>query len=420
VRLGTSPTVTVTPGAAPELRVTGPISETGGSQSITKAGTGTMLLSSHNTYSGPTTVSAGTVLADGNQTGAFSVGQNGTLAGSGTVGATTVAGVLAPSAPGLHTGALSFGPTGRLAVTLTSVAPATIPAVVATGTVAIDPSAALDLDVAPATALPHGSSPVLIANDGVDAIGGQFMGIPPNSALSTPAGVPLAVSYAGGDGNDLALTAGNVPPQVGSSSATPNPVAAGQQVALSVTESDANQDPLTTTWNFGDGATGSGQATTHAYTAPGTYTTVATVSDGLAQVRSTIVIRVIGPGPTVPTGGGSGGTTTVTSSGYGASFGLTVAGACVRKGTPFGVTLTISRRTKRKAKGNVLVKVTKVVFAIDGKSVKTVRSPPFRARLTVPRAAPSGGRITLRATASLKMRSGARRAKALTVAVAVC
>jgi fibronectin-binding autotransporter adhesin len=434
VRLNANPTVTVTPGAAPELRVTGVISEVGGSRSIAKAGTGTMLTGANNTYTGTTTVSAGTLLANGNQVGAFSVGQNGTLGGSGAVGATTVAGILAPTAPGLNTGALSFGPTGRLDVTLTSVVPGTIPSVIVTGTVAIDPSAALNLVVAPGTAVPHGSNVLLINNDASDAIRGQFTGVPTNSVLSTAAGVPLTVSYAGGDGNDLSLTAGNVPPQISSISATPNPVAAGQPVALSITESDANQDPLATTWNFGDGTTGTGASTSHAYTTPGMYTTVATVSDGLAQVQSTTVITVAGMatgggtgtptggGTRMPTGGGTGSadTSTVKSSGYGADFGLTVPSACIRRGTPFSVTLSIKKQTKGKAKGNVLVKVTKVVFAIDRKAVKTSRSAPFRVRLTVPRTATSGSTIKLRATAYLKIHGGQSRAKSIAIASKVC
>jgi len=412
--LNASPTVTVTPGAAPELRVTGPISETGGSHSVTKAGTGTLLTSGTSTYTGTTTVSAGTLVADGSQPGPFSVGPNGTLAGSGTVGATTVAGVLAPVAPGLHTGALSVGPTGKLDATLTSLAPAAIPSVFVTGAAAIDPSAALNLVVAPGVAMPHGSKLVLIDNDGSDAIGGQFAGVPTGALLSTSAGVPLAVSYEGGDGNDLGLTAGNVAPHVGSVRAAPNPVVAGQTVALGVAASDANMDPLTTTWNFGDGTTGSGAATSHAYPKAGQYTAVATVSDGLAQVQSTAVITVTARPASAPA------TTTVTSSGYGAVFGSTVPHACVRKGASFTATLSVKTvKAKAKVKGDALRKLAKVVFSI-GKSTKTDRSAPFRTRLAVPHTAASGSKLKLRAKAYLVLRGGKRPTKTLTTTLKVC
>src|SRR5262249_54162104 len=137
LRLNASPTVTVTPGAAPELRVTGPITETGGSRSITKAGTGTLLTTGANTYSGTTTLSGGTLLADGSQPGSGTVEPSGTLAGSGSVGATVVNGALAPLAPGFTTGALSFGSSGRLDQTLTSFAAGTVPAAIANGAVTI-------------------------------------------------------------------------------------------------------------------------------------------------------------------------------------------------------------------------------------------------------------------------------------------
>jgi fibronectin-binding autotransporter adhesin len=427
VELKSSPTVTVTAGAAgtaPELRLTGIVSEFGGARAITKAGNGTLLTSAANTYTGTTTVSAGTLVADGTQTGTFSVGQNGTLTGSGALGVTTVEGILAPVAPGLTTGSLSFGPLGRLDETLTSFAPGTVPSAIATGTVTIDPSAALNLIVAPATALPHGSTALVIDNKGPEPIAGQFTGIPNGFVLPTSEGVPLAVSYAGA-GNDMGLTAANVPPQAGSVAATPSQVTAGQPVALSVTESDANQDALTTTWNFGDGAAGSSTSTSHAYTAAGLYTAVATVSDGLAQVQSTTTITV---NATPPTGGDStplrdGGTVPTapapaTVSAYGATFSLSAPSACVKAGARFSVTPSIKLPKKGKSKGSV--KVTKVVFTIAGKTVKTLRSAPFAARLTVARGAVSGSTIKVRAIVHLKLRGGKGKSKTLTVGVKVC
>lgn len=426
VQLKASPTVTVNPGpagTAPELRVTGPISEFGGSQSITKAGTGTLLTSAANTYTGTTTVSAGTLVANGTQTGALSVGPSGTLSGSGTFGATTVEGVLVPEAPGLSTGSLSFGPTGRLDETLTSVAPGTVPSMVATGTVTINPSAALNLVVAPGIALPHGSKALVIDNRGSEAIAGQFTGIPNGFVLPTLEGVPLTVGYSGGDGNDLSLTAGNIAPQVSSVAATPNPATAGQPVALSVTGSDANQDALATTWNFGDGTTGSGASTSHAYAKPGAYTVVATVSDGLAQVQSTSTVTVTAApasgGTTPPQGGGTTPASTATSSGYGSSFSVTAPSACVRPGAPFSVTLSV-KKLKGRASRNAPVKVTKVVFTIAGKTVKTLRAAPWHALITLAPNATGGATVKVQAKAYLKIRGGKVAAKAVAVAIKVC
>jgi autotransporter-associated beta strand protein len=96
---GTARTVT-TNGTAP-LSVGGVV---GGSLGVTKAGTGTLVLGGANTYTGPTSVSAGTLLVNGNQsaaTGAVTVASGATLGGSGTVGGTTsVSGSLAPGSGG--------------------------------------------------------------------------------------------------------------------------------------------------------------------------------------------------------------------------------------------------------------------------------------------------------------------------------
>jgi fibronectin-binding autotransporter adhesin len=98
----TTNTWTVNPGLT--MDVSGAISGT--NAAITKDGTGTLTLSGANTYSGNTTVSDGTLIINGNQsgaTGAMTINANGTLAGSGTIGASllTVNGVIAPgNSPG--------------------------------------------------------------------------------------------------------------------------------------------------------------------------------------------------------------------------------------------------------------------------------------------------------------------------------
>jgi len=58
-----------------------------GSGSVTKAGTGVLTLNNNNSYSGTTTVSAGTLLINGYQTGVgqVTVGSAGTLGGSGNI-----------------------------------------------------------------------------------------------------------------------------------------------------------------------------------------------------------------------------------------------------------------------------------------------------------------------------------------------
>ena len=50
--------------------------------------------------------------------------------------------------------------------------------------------------------------------------------------------------------------------------------------------SDPNEDVLTYSWDFGDGARGSGITTTHVYEAAGTYDVTLTVNDGSAEATS--------------------------------------------------------------------------------------------------------------------------------------
>jgi fibronectin-binding autotransporter adhesin len=85
--------------------ISGVIADTGSGSnlktiSVVKTNAGTWILSGANTYTGTTTVSAGSLIVNGNQSGAtgiLSVSSGATLGGSGTIGgSTTISGVLAP------------------------------------------------------------------------------------------------------------------------------------------------------------------------------------------------------------------------------------------------------------------------------------------------------------------------------------
>ena len=69
---------------------------------LIQAGPGTTVLSGQNTYTGPTTVDAGTLSLTGSITSSVFVSSGGVLSGSGTVGSTTIngGGLLAPANPG--------------------------------------------------------------------------------------------------------------------------------------------------------------------------------------------------------------------------------------------------------------------------------------------------------------------------------
>jgi PKD repeat protein len=58
-------------------------------------------------------------------------------------------------------------------------------------------------------------------------------------------------------------------------------------------------DPLTFTWNFGDGTTGTGAQPTHVYTDEGVYTATVSVSDGSAVSTATETVTVLSLPPTV-------------------------------------------------------------------------------------------------------------------------
>lgn len=93
-----------------DLNISGAIG--GGAYSLAKAGTGTLLLSGGNTYSGTTTVGAGTLLVNGVVPGVVTVASGATLGGSGTIdGVVTInSGATIGASPGIATLTLGSSP----------------------------------------------------------------------------------------------------------------------------------------------------------------------------------------------------------------------------------------------------------------------------------------------------------------------
>ncbi len=87
----------------------------------------------------------------------------------------------------------------------------------------------------------------------------------------------------------------NTPP-VASFTATPTSGTAPLTVAFDASaSSDADLDPLTYNWDFGDTNSGTGVAPSHTYTTPGTYVVTLTVSDGEDSATATTTITVNAP-----------------------------------------------------------------------------------------------------------------------------
>jgi PKD repeat protein len=103
----------------------------------------------------------------------------------------------------------------------------------------------------------------------------------------------------GSDVETLTITIGNEPPTIDAIS-VPTTAPEGSTVTMTATASDVGSDTLTFDWDFGDAATATGEAVTHAWADDGTYTITLTVTDddGDADVQ-TVVITITNVDPTI-------------------------------------------------------------------------------------------------------------------------
>jgi autotransporter-associated beta strand protein len=266
LNLGTTRTFTVADGSAVNdlviaAVISGPITTTGVHPGLIKAGPGTLVLTGANTYTGATTINAGTLLVNGSQGSIpVTVNSGATLGGTGTVGViTSNGGTLRPGSVGLGqlntVGNLALSLTTTFSVQLSRIRIGVVQVSVS-GTLSVIGTVNLNnatLNVSLGAPSNVGDRFTILANDGTDAIVGTFNGLP-EKAILTVGGVAFQISYVGGTGNDVVLT------HVNSTSQFPNRQVTsgllnGQTATLTGTPTDPDAlDTFILDVNWGDGS----------------------------------------------------------------------------------------------------------------------------------------------------------------------
>jgi len=189
------------------------------SSALSKFGAGKLTLTAINPYTGPTFVTGGTLIVNGNNTASNMTiaTSGGTLSGTGEVGNIYI-GLNGILAPGESTGILdAFNTTFDSAIFSVEIFGTTLGTeydqLNATGTVTISSNTQLIIELGLFNPADDGSQTfTIINNDLADALTltGKFASgiIPLNEGdLFSADGQNFTISYAGGDGNDVVLTA---------------------------------------------------------------------------------------------------------------------------------------------------------------------------------------------------------------------
>lgn len=194
----------------------------GSGASLTKGGTGTLTLSGANTYTGGTTLNAGTLVISNRsgsgagtgllQVNAGTLGGSGIISGAVTVGTGSGAGAFLAPAHGINKqvtltiqSALTFKADSTFTYTFKAKQTKSKTDKVVANGVMINSGASFNLSGTTQGTLTQGTFLTVIKNTATTPISGAFSNLP-DGAIVTVNGNNLQANYGGGDGNDLTLT----------------------------------------------------------------------------------------------------------------------------------------------------------------------------------------------------------------------
>jgi len=214
---GTSSTIAFNPPVASAVNLSEEIADetsAGGTNArgLSIGGFSIVRFQNTHTYTGPTTV-AGNAGVDGTLASPFTIASGGQLGGSGTIASITATSgsLLNPSLGGvvatqLTTGTLDLQAGSTLALSMVS--SGTNSSMRVTGSVTLGGNLSLGGDDGPGYTHVPGTVHRIIDNTSASAVSGTFSGLPEGGAISgNAAGHYFRISYVGGDGNDVTLTA---------------------------------------------------------------------------------------------------------------------------------------------------------------------------------------------------------------------